>query len=46
MAYSGFFQFENREDGVYIKAVAKDMSNMPPLDCLAAYCDKKYTVRR
>lgn len=41
MAYSGFFQFENREDGVYIKAVAKDMSNMPPLDCLTAYCDKK-----
>ncbi|MCM1307937.1 MAG: FapA family protein [Butyrivibrio sp.] len=41
MSYSGFFQFENKEDGVYLKAVAKDMSNMPPIDCLAAYCDKK-----
>lgn len=41
MAYSGFFQFENREDGVYLKAVAEDMSNMPPLDCLITYCDKK-----
>ena len=41
MAYSGFFQFENREDGVYLKAVAEDMSNMPPIDCLIAYCDKK-----
>lgn len=41
MAYSGFFQLENREDGVYLKAVAEDMSNMPPLDCLIAYCDKK-----
>lgn len=41
MAYSGFFQFENREDGVYLKAVADDMSNLPPIECLVAYCDRK-----
>ncbi len=41
MAYSGFFQLENGEDGVYLRAVSEDMNNMPTLECLIKYCDKK-----
>lgn len=41
MAYSGFYQLENRDNGLFLSVVADDLSNMPPIECVISYCEKR-----
>lgn len=42
MKKNGYYQLENREDGLYIKAVApQDGGVMPGVDRMILYCDRK-----